>query len=531
MAGNDAAAQTFMRQRAWAAVLLAMMIYLALAVPFAAVQDVWIDESTQLLGSRLPLGRLFAWLAGGAEPLGVPPDRMPPLGYLVDWSWQRLAGSNPHGFRLLHLAFATCGVGLVAALAARRHGLVPALVTGLLLAASPGLVATGVEIRAYPLFFAATAVQLWLLAGLCEEVEIAPRSLLIFAAAGLAAIYLHFFGLVSTSALFLGLLAARARDRRTALWIAAVWVGVLLLALGILPFVGGARAISDDAAPAAADFSGVAYYLPRIYGHAAMLLRPVLAFVLFAGFGLLLLIAVGRAVSALGEGRWRRRAGFEAALIVALAAGVGVTIAAGFVVHGFDPLKPSYSLWMVPLAALLAGAACAGRGTIAWAGWGVALITVAALLSITATFTGRSAWFAHGPEAAIAEQIGAAPAKTALVYIGPAWGYGYFPLVHRYGGALPQFRLDGAGALHPIGRGGATLPAIPPALLDRFGRLLAVEITPRTGDDLHALAAGAATDGFDPPAPAVPGWRTVDTTIRPGLYWLQLSRLDKEPRR
>ena len=61
------------------------LLFFVCAVHFALAQNLWIDESTQLSGATLPLGRLFAWLTGTREPsFGVPPDRMPPISYLID---------------------------------------------------------------------------------------------------------------------------------------------------------------------------------------------------------------------------------------------------------------------------------------------------------------------------------------------------------------------------------------------------------------------------------------------------------------
>ena len=498
--------------------------FLAIALYFAEIQNVWVDESTQLLGSALPFGRMIAWLAGHAEPLGVPGDRMPPLGYLVDWSWARIGGPAPLGYRIVHLAFAAAGVAASIALAGRCHGLVAAVVAGLLLVASPGLITVAVEIRAYPLFFAATVFQLWLLQGLFAH-GLTRMRLIGFAGAGLVAVYVHFFGLVSSSALFVGLIVARARSRGDLVRIGGAWGGMLALSAGIAPFVGGARSISDDAAPAIDGGTEMLAYLPRIYGHAAMLLHPVFAAILFVALGALALVAAWRA---LPVRPLRASAGFDAALVVALVAGLVVTIGAGMVAHGFDPMKPSYSIWMVPPAILLASAACAPGGRIARVATGIALVAVLALLPITLAFARHAPWFVHGPEGAISAEIGSRARETAIVYLDRGWGYGYFPLVRRFGRGLPQYLLDADGRLRPLADADPEAPPVPLAVLAGKRQLLLVSIEPHTGDDLRALIDGAADIAlFGPIDARLDGWHKTDMIVRPGLYWLRLARMER----
>ena len=508
-----------------AIVVALTILFVAEGIAFATVQNVWIDESTQLLGSTLPFGRMIAWLAGHPEPLGVPADRMPPLGYLVDWIWTRIGGTEPFGFRIVHLAFAAAAVAGLIALAGRRYGAVAALVTGALLIANPGVITVAVEARAYPLFLAATVLQLWLFDGMFRD-GVGTGRLIAFTGAGLAAVFVHFFGLVSSSALFVGLFAARARSRSDLLRIGASWLALLLLSAGIAPFVGGARAISSDAAPQAEGMAAMAAYLPRIYGHAAMLLHPFLAVIVFLALGALLLVTAWHALAALPP--LRKPASMEAALIVALVAGLMVTIGAGLVVRGFDPMKPSYSIWMVPIVTLLAGAACAPGGRISRAATGIAIVAVAALLPITIAFARHAPWFVHGPERAIAAEIRSRAQGTAIVYVGHDWGYGYFPLIQRYGRALPQYLLDAGGNLHPLANANPDNAPVPLGQLAGVRQVLLVSIEPRTGGDLRALAEGTADPAlFTPLAASLDGWHRTNSIVRPGLYWLRLVRLER----
>lgn len=511
---------------------LAAVTLLVVGGYFATVQNVWIDESTQLLGSRLPLPRLFGWLAGAFEPLGVPGDRMPPASYLIDWACGRTVCTGETGFRLLHLAAAAAGVAVVGWLAARRYGIVAGAVAGLLLALLPQTILVGVEIRAYPFFFALTAVQLLLLHWLFDTPEIAPGRLAAFTLVGLIAVYTHFFGLVSSSALFGGLLLARARSRRTAASILVAWAILLVGAIGLAPFVGGARTISKAQEVVPVDSGAIAFYLSHIVGSAPMLLMPAIAILFFAGFAALLLAAAIRIGREMPRGWLRRPLPAGAAVVIAAAAGTIVTILAAFPIHGFNPMKPSYSIWLLPLLALLAGIGAA-RGRVAA---GIAVVTLLALLPIDAGFLVHAGMFVHGPERAIAARIGADPRDTAILYTRPDWAYAYFPLVYRYGDRLAQYAVDGQGRARPIGAGGnPDLPPVPAVMLMRYRHLLLAGVTPRTGGDLRRAIAGTIDPAFAS-TPSAAGlaidparWRETDAIVQPGLYWLQLTRLEKMP--
>ena len=86
------------------------LLFLLLGIHFARAQNLWIDESTQLSGSRLPLATMVGWLTGHGPGLGVPPDRMPPISYLVDALVWTSGCSTDLCFRLVHLAAAAAGL-------------------------------------------------------------------------------------------------------------------------------------------------------------------------------------------------------------------------------------------------------------------------------------------------------------------------------------------------------------------------------------------------------------------------------------
>src|SRR5262249_38280768 len=103
-----------------AALILALSIEIYI---FARMQNIWLDEATQLSGITLNCWEMLRWLAGADQDrLGVPGDRMPPLSYLLDWLWLHLCGPSEIGFRLFHSAFVIAGVAALAVVILRELG-------------------------------------------------------------------------------------------------------------------------------------------------------------------------------------------------------------------------------------------------------------------------------------------------------------------------------------------------------------------------------------------------------------------------
>jgi len=513
------------------------LLFLACAVHFAMAQNLWIDESTQLSGATLPIGRLFAWLTGMREPsFGVPADRMPPISYLIDAACYRSFCVAPFGYRLLHLAFATAGLATAIWTVARRYGAIAGLVTGLMLALSPKLTELGVEVRAYPIFFAITCAQIAMLFRMIEARRLTPGAIGLFLLLGLASAYTHFFGLVSSMALFTGLFVARATTMREAAWIASGAILLALLCAGLAPFIMTASAMSGVENVGSGGQAIVAYFL-RLVGHAANVVSPI-------GMVLFLLPLAGLAVT--GAIRIARGFGDEGiahrhdpavALAVALVSGIGVTLLASFVAKGFNPLKPTYSLWVLPVLATFLGAICAPRG--GKAGWttriarGLALLMLPGAASGEAMIVRHAGWFVHGPSSAIRAAVGDSPADTAVVYEGD-WGYGFFPTYYYYHQALDQWRIAPDGELQKIGLGGDPAAADPAALAAKR-RIILVRITLRDYHDLRALRAGgpgqagAEAATLMPPAdqPAFTHLTATARTTQPGLYWADIASFER----
>lgn len=475
--------------------LLIIGLLVAGGIVFARAQNVWIDETTQLSGASLPLGRMIAWLTGAPEPaLGVPPDRMPPISYVVDAAFWRLWGDNLFAFRMLHLAIASAGLIVLLDAVRVRLGIAAMVVTGLLLALLPKLADQAVEIRSYPMFFALSCGQLAMI--LHRRDQSGWPWILAFGALGLASSYTHFFGVVATSAFAVALFVA-SEDRTAALRVAAVYAGLVVLWTGLIPFVTSAASISGAEDHADMSIGGIVTYLLKLIGHSANLLTWQGAALLFGGALLLMAMTLaGLAWQSRRDGVGIRRDPL-AILIVALLAGLCATLAAGVVVAGFNPTKPSYSIWMMPVIATLIGAAFARPLPGRVAAW--LRVAAAAIMLVGAAwgqwdFLSRANWFTHGPEVALSRAVTDAGPRTAVVYVGPAWAFGYYPQYWRRRDALDQWLLadDGQG-VHRIARGGdPSGPAQPLAVLDRYDAIVVARIDLSSYRDFRSKVSGTA---------------------------------------
>jgi 4-amino-4-deoxy-L-arabinose transferase-like glycosyltransferase len=228
--------------RPWLALAPALLLFAVSVILFARLQNVWIDETTQLSGATLTPGPLIAWLTGDLKiPFGVPADRMPPVSYFIDMIGWRIWGDNELAFRLYHAAITAGGLVLLIVAAARRFGTRVALIAGLILALSPKLIEMAVEIRAYPIFFALSCAQ----AAMVVRGDVAGRTgrLALFLLLGLLSGYTHFFGVVASSAYVVAVFLD-ARDVRSAVRVVIGYALLLAAWTGLAPFIFGAASLS-----------------------------------------------------------------------------------------------------------------------------------------------------------------------------------------------------------------------------------------------------------------------------------------------
>ena len=464
-------------------------LFVLACVRFALVQDIWIDESTQLSAVRLPLAQLVGWLAGtDANRFGVPGDRMPPLAYGLDHLWWQAAGDAVTRFRMFHILLATCGVALVARAEIRVMGRDWLGVGLAFLVLSPKLIEAAVELRSYPLFFAVTCSLLGLFLDLVRRdgPAVGWRKLLLFGFGCVVLSYIHFFGVVAAFSLFATLILARCTDRVSLLRVLIAGAGVALCLLGLYPFIFGATSIST--AGSAATPLGITAYIPLLFGHPALLIYPMAAALYFAACAALL-VAAGWGI--IQRALQRRMAPVDWLLVVAII-GVVATVLPGLLISSFSALKPSYSIWLLPVfAVLLSLGASKPVGLPLWdrygrpAAAGALLIGAAVAIGV---FLAKAPWFAHGPHRVIEAARERSSPATAILYGEPAtYAYGYFPMVYESGGHLQQWLATPGGIVRITGSG--LSPAAPVSALAPYRGLVVVDIRPRHYADLrHCLA-------------------------------------------
>lgn len=519
---------------------------------FARVQDIWADEAAQLSGIGLDFWDMLSWLAG-ADPdrLIAPLDRMPPASYMLDWLWLHLYGSPEIGFRLFHSAFVIAGISCLAILVWRELGRAAMIVSLGFLVLSPKLIQTGVEIRAYPIFFALTCFQATAFLRLvASPTKIDRKRLTLFAAICLLAIYTHFYGIVSSSAFFLALGISFLRCPLALVEITSAFMVVAISSLALIPFVsaaGHAHAFLSETAAGVVidDKSAVRYlsYLLKVVGDAANMVS-VPAAILFFGGALALLTAITlAAVKRFKNGSpkpydW---------LIPVVVSGIVATVIASWFVDRFDALKASstfdvlkasYSIWlMVPISLLIGAGATSAAGFRAWDIAGRRIAVSALLIGAgisTYLFFKHATMFVHGPNRFIGTLYDKAATPKALIYeAGAGWGWSYVPLQYSHHGEVVQYRPpdDGVGLVRAVPRGIQETVKSTEAAVSPYQVLLLTDVRLRTYRDLRQCLASACPDfpsGLIERALIATGkWRKTDTERSFGLWDSQVTILER----
>jgi hypothetical protein len=487
---------SFARAPIVAALLVALAVELYI---FAHVQDIWLDESTQLSGITLSFREMLQWLAGAnPDRLAVPGDRMPPVSYLLDWSWLRLYGPSEIGFRLFHSALVIAGLSWLAPVVWRELGQSAMIVSLGFLVLSPKLIQSGVEIRAYPAFFAITCAQTAVFIQLvARPTKLNLTLLTVFAAICLVAIYTHFYGLVSSCSFFLALGLAFFGCYVGLAKILSAVVVVAVGSLRLIPFVSAATQVAQfvpttATAPVTTGETGIVRYLTyllKLVGDPANMISVLGSLLFFCGAIALLAASIFAAMIRLRNGSLKQ---FDW-LIAVVVSGVFATFVASVFVRTFNPLTTTYSLWLlVPLSLLIGAGATSVTGFRSWddAGRNLALgaLLVGAAIS-TYTFFFHASMFVHGPQRFVGALYETAAGPKAIVYeTGAAWGWSYVPLQYTHDGEVIQYRTpdDGIGLVR-VGRRGAeaTAPQEIEATVAPYQVLLLIDIRLRTYRDLR----------------------------------------------
>ena len=234
------------RETQWSALALGLVTVGAALLRLVALgaEELWFDEIfSAVLASQEPAELLRRALADKTNPPGF---------YLALWIWTRIGGFEVEWMRLLP---AIAGIALVPAIAwlARTLGMSrgAALLSALLAAVSPLMLAMSVELRAYSLLALATVLALGA-AVLVARGDGRRTAIVALLGADLALVSLHYFGVLIVAVTIVGIIwtgRGPVRDRVT------LAVGAALPALGTLTlwilwvFVAAGRApVSSNAA-------------------------------------------------------------------------------------------------------------------------------------------------------------------------------------------------------------------------------------------------------------------------------------------
>lgn len=419
-------------RRGWAGMVLTGGLAALAAALFLPHQSIWIDETTQLTGLSLGPVEALRWLTGSElGDSGVPSDRMPPLSYWVGWLWTQAFGLGESPMRWLGVGCAAGATMLVFSAAAFAFGRPVGWLAGSLMALSPNVATTAVEIRAYPLFLltSAGAIRSMLLITSLES----PGGVQLWislAAWLIAGLYTHFFGVVFAGAVLTGLLTHAVIVHRPLWPVILLGAAVVVSALGLAPFVMASVNASEGGH---AGLTDAIHMLYRLLAHAAMTAVP--------GIRALALAAAPVAVVAALPLPRERRAPWLA-LAVVLVAGLSVSIIASFLFSGFTATKSVYAIWALPtLFVLLAASATAQAPRRRLIGISAALVLLMCEAIAIAILWRRGDYFAHGPQRRIQQIIDTLGRSTAVVHAEPVSDYGfvYVPLRYVNGPQLPQF--------------------------------------------------------------------------------------------
>ena len=437
---------------------LILVVFITLAALFLPHQSLWQDEATQLRGLAMTPAELLSFVTGRHAPIGVSPDRSPPLAYWAGQFWSSLFGLSEHSMRWFGLTCTALAIAFTYA-AGRRFGRVPAILAASFLAVSPTVITTSVEIRSYPLFLLLSAAA-FLIAGSLTGGMVLRSSQDHVAARGailtivlIATIYTHFFGLLLAGAILSAWLLESLLRRQSLILPILVSLIVFASAGGLYPFVHAAKSVSGAAPEQSSILLSLVKFPIHILAPAPMRFSLIGSGILFSP----LVLALAAAVIALPLGLFRAAASARSRpLAFAVSAGLLAVAFAAVVVKGFNPLAPNYNVWLLPPLAILLGlAAAAVRRPIRFVGAtaAIALLTASAFGSIQLIHHAPA--FAHGPQSqifALIDQYG--PQNVTLIQDldvdagaspTPPPGEDFsilFPLRLHYGPALQRYSVN-----------------------------------------------------------------------------------------
>jgi 4-amino-4-deoxy-L-arabinose transferase-like glycosyltransferase len=407
--------------RNWTFLMLLVGVVSALvSFNFALVQSIWGDESTQLAGITLSSGELLDWLMGH-DPFrfGVPPDRMPPLGYIVGRSWASLFGPHEYSMRMLSLLISTGGLLLLAASLQRISQSLAGIIVLALYALSLNYVQYSIEIRPYALVLLLASAMIYF-AKRYFDTEVAHERLwwvIAIATGGIAGFYTHYTTLMFSLSL-LGALGLIALCERRGFWtVCLAAIAVVLASLPLVPLI--VASMSVKTALLQTEWQDVPRYFARLFSsRPEAVITPVLG------------VALMSKLSALGSTLASRPQRFQIAMLITVCAGIFGMLLSALIVPG-SMLQPHYSIWLLPpLFTLLLVPANSTSPRMASVN-SIGLITNAiCLICSLALFLANMQIFSHGPSRQVADAIASAPEGSTIVYDygADAWWNTFYPV-------------------------------------------------------------------------------------------------------
>jgi len=430
----------------WTIALVGLVtIFALIAIDFATRQSVWTDEATQLSGLSLRFADQLRWLTGNLpHAFEVPLDRTPPLSYWLGSVWIGVFGNDVLTLRCLSVSLSVASI-LVLYMTARLY-LDPraAFICAALLALSPNFVVEAAEIRAYAAFiFFSTLLVYCYLRLLAARLDPSSRDLWAFALAATLCSYTHFFGIVISAGTILCLFASYflVRSRAAGFRVArqAIWplLFYLFSVVALTPLVlaavkiSGAGAVGDAVAfaPFSARIHDLIRLIYRFFSHQSMLGIPGLpAGALVAGVTLIIFTMIP------GSDQRAKQ------LLLFLMVNLTLIALVGLVTHSFNAFTPSYSVWVLPVIALLSATALTHANRYIRTASIVCISVIAAADCYGAMRLALAGEiYGHTRTTVIKTAIDSAgPGSVIALYVDDAPSI-YFALTYYYGNGLRQY--------------------------------------------------------------------------------------------
>ncbi len=404
----------------WTGALIVIVASAGVSFTFIQVQSIWGDESTQLAGITLPLSRLLDWLMGH-DPFrfGVPPDRMPPLGYMLARYWAQVFGFSEFPMRMFSLSVSVGGLLFLAATLRRVSATIAGIIVLALYALSLNYAQYSIEIRPYALVLLLACAMIYAAQRYFYANDDWTRRwwVVAIAAGGIAAFHIHYTTLVFSLSL-LGALGLVALFERRGFWtVFAAAVGVVIAAVPLAPLIIASTAVKT--ALLQTEWKDVPRYFARLLSS-----RPE------AVFAPLLGLAILSKLTALLTTLASRPQRFQVAMLITVGAGITGMLLSALIVPG-SMLQPHYSIWLLPpLFTLLVVSSPVASPRLVLVNGAALAANFIILLASLVLFLANMQVFSHGPARQIAAAIEAAPKDTPIVYDfgADAWWNAYYPV-------------------------------------------------------------------------------------------------------